>query len=116
MYSIIIILVKAFKYINCEDEHDFNRTSLHKAAQNGHKDVVELLISQGADVNATDMFGKMPIHFAAGEESKSSNLEIVKLLLEKGARLDKKDIYGNTPLDPSFILNPKLRKMLKRGL
>ena len=92
------MMADGFKYINCEDEHDFNRTALHKAAQNGHKDVVEYLVSHEADVNATDMFGKMPIHFAAGEESKSGNLEIVKLLLEKGARLDKKDIYGNTPL------------------
>ena len=91
------LMDNGFKSINCENEHDFNRTPLHKAAQNGHKNVVEYLISQGAEVNTTDKFGKTPLHFATGEESKDGELEIVKLLVETGAQIDKKDNFGMTP-------------------
>ena len=97
------LMDNGFKFINCENEHDFNRTPLHKAAQNGHKNVVEYLISQGAEVNTTDKFGKTPLHFATGEESKDGELEIVKLLVEKGARIDKKDSFGNTPMHIASI-------------
>jgi len=41
-------------------------TSLHHAAAEGHKEVVELLIANGADVNAKSVFGTpqvQAIHF-----------------------------------------------------
>ena len=60
------LIANGFKSINCEDEHDFNRTPLHKPAQNGLINVVKYLISLGAEVNATDVFGKTPLHYAAG--------------------------------------------------
>jgi ankyrin repeat protein len=41
-------------------------TPLHHAAGWGHKDIVELLIAEGADVNAKDDDGGTPLHEAAG--------------------------------------------------
>ena len=36
-------------------------TALHRAAQSGHQEIVELLIKQGADLNAIGM-GGTPLH------------------------------------------------------
>jgi hypothetical protein len=37
---------------------------LHRAAYHGHKEIVELLIAKGADVNAKDDDGKTPLNWA----------------------------------------------------
>ena len=42
-------------------------TPLHNAAFGGHKEVVELLIAKGADVNGKDDVGKTPLDTAIGE-------------------------------------------------
>ena len=62
----------------------------------GHKEVAELLIVKGADVNAKEEFdGWTPLHFVAGKGHK----EIARLLIAKGADVNAKDEGGNTPLD-----------------
>ena len=69
-------------------------TALHKAAAGGHKDVVQLLLSKGALVDAMDMRENTPLHLAAS----GGHTSIVELLLSKGASLEAKDTYGWTPL------------------
>jgi len=67
---------------------------LHRATWDGHKEVVELLISKGADVNAKDMYGKTPLHRACeGEKG------IAELLIDKGVDVNAEDNDGETPLD-----------------
>ena len=39
---------------------------LHTAAAWGHKEIVELLIAKGADVNATDMYRRTPLDMVIG--------------------------------------------------
>jgi cytohesin len=56
-------------------------TPLHCAARYGHKEVAELLIAQGADVNAKDARGRTPISLAINQGRK----EIAKLLLSRSA-------------------------------
>jgi ankyrin repeat protein len=55
-------------------------TPLHCAARYGHKEVAELLIAKGADINAKDTQGWTPIYLAMYQDRK----EIAKLLLSKG--------------------------------
>ena len=52
------------------------------ASSEGHKDIVELLISKGADVNVKTKDGKTPLLVALKKDQK----EIVELLISKGAK------------------------------
>lgn len=57
------------------------RTALHFAAAHGHRDMVGLLIGQGAQMNFQDSQGWTALHYAA----KHGYLEVVQLLVESGA-------------------------------
>ncbi len=46
-------------------KNNYGATPLHMAAQNGHRDVVELLLAKGAEVNAKDNYDWTPLHIAA---------------------------------------------------
>jgi ankyrin repeat protein len=71
-----------------------NKSSLLRAAENGHEAVVKLLLERGAELEAEDNKGRMSLSWAAenGHES------VVKLLLEKDAVLQDKTGYSRTPL------------------
>jgi ankyrin repeat protein len=72
-------------------------TALHYAAERGYKDVVELLISHGADVSARRTYpaGDTPLHGAARAEHEN----IVRLLVDNGADVNAKNNEGLTPAD-----------------
>ncbi len=70
-------------------------TPLGDAAFQGNLEVVELLIEQGADVNATNRDGNTPLIVAAF----MCRNEVVQFLLEKGAALDHRNDRGETALD-----------------
>ncbi len=58
-----------------------NWTLLHRASQNGHKDIVDFLISKGADLEARTALGMTPLYVAIYERKEVT----VKQLIEKGA-------------------------------
>jgi len=68
---------------------------LHVAAQEGHNQVIELLIDNGADVNSKDGDEGTPLHMAAANGHKG----IAELLIVKGADVNAKIVDGGTPLD-----------------
>jgi ankyrin repeat protein len=75
---------------------------LHAAADEGHKEIAELLITNGADVDGkynTNYNTKTPLHYAAGEGHK----EIIELLIANGADVDVKTPSQNTALDLAVI-------------
>ena len=85
-------------------------TPLNSAAGNGHKEIVELLISKGADVNAKNAVNK-PLHMAAERGHK----EIVELLIAEGADVNAKVIFGQTLLDTAIINNrSELANLLRK--
>jgi ankyrin repeat protein len=68
---------------------------LHFAANTGqHKEVAELLLAKGVDINAKADDGWTPLHLAA----RSGNKEVVELLIFKGADIGAKDSSGKTAL------------------
>ena len=73
---------------------------LHQAAYEDHKELTELLIAKGADVNAKADGGWTPLHQAAIEGHK----EVAELLIAKDADVDAKNVDGETPLDLAIEL------------
>jgi cytohesin len=70
------------------------RTPLFWAVGARQTDVVERLLSKGADINAKDDNGRTPLHEAA----LSGDKEFVEILIAKGADVNAKDYFGKTPL------------------
>ena len=91
-------------------KHDaFGMTPLEIAAIAGHKEIVELLIAEGAYVNAKDKKGRTPLHHAATVGRK----EIVELLIAKGADVNAKTEGGITPLDLAKR-HPEIADLLRK--
>ncbi|CAI7649704.1 unnamed protein product [Penicillium glandicola] len=74
-------------YLNC-------CTPLCIAAFLGCTETVKLLLDHGADPNATDPNGEMPLHLAVRDKDCVS----AELLIEKGACLESRDCHDQTPL------------------
>jgi ankyrin repeat protein len=121
------------------------RSSLHLAAMNGNTSIVNLLLSNGANIDLADKDGNTPLHLAINcrhedvtrillysrtndpldEFGKSSlhlavergDAEIVKLLLETTDLIDVKDSFGLTPLHAAVQLGFEniVRLILERG-
>lgn len=81
--------------INAQDINSGD-TALHLACQNGHKDIVKILIDNGADTTIQDARGKTVLHNAASAE----RFDIVPLLLQHDAPrlVNIQDKNGHTAL------------------
>ncbi|KAF7286668.1 myotrophin isoform X1 [Rhynchophorus ferrugineus] len=93
------------KSVDVNQEVD-GRPLILYAADYGQRDVIEYLISAGADVNSKDKHGITPILAAIWEGHKAC----VELLLQKGARKD-----GFAPDGKSYIEsaeNIEIRQLL----
>nr|XP_020037644.1 ankyrin repeat domain-containing protein 27 isoform X1 [Castor canadensis]XP_020037645.1 ankyrin repeat domain-containing protein 27 isoform X1 [Castor canadensis] len=73
---------------------DRGHTPLHVAALCGQASLIDLLVSKGAVVNATDYHGSTPLHLACQKGYQSVTL----LLLHHKASTDVQDNDGSTPL------------------
>ncbi|HIM23088.1 MAG TPA: ankyrin repeat domain-containing protein [Verrucomicrobia bacterium] len=80
-----------------EKDDLFGRTPLHHATIGGSKEIAELLVSKGADVNAKSdgALGWNALHYAA----RGGHKEIAELLIAEGADVNAKDDDGTAPLD-----------------
>lgn len=75
----------------------YNTTPLYGAAQNGSLELVKLLVSKGAKVNAVDKYFSRPLAKAV----QADNLEIAKFLLEHGA--DKTINHSDTEFQTAIF-------------
>ena len=74
--------------------HDPTSVLLHKVVGKNDLQEVKFLIKNGADVNATDKNGWVPLHIAAA----NGNLEILQLLIKQRAEVNAREERGRTPL------------------
>ncbi|KAJ6644845.1 Ankyrin repeat domain-containing protein 50, partial [Pseudolycoriella hygida] len=74
--------------VNLEDQN--GNTLLHLAAYKGESNIVEFLLSKGAEVNARNLQGRSPLISAALAE----HYNIVEFLLSKGASVNMNGIFN----------------------
>ncbi len=75
-------------------EKRYGSPPLHVAAEAGHADVVELLLTHGGALDAADNEGLTALHLAA----RRGHAEMVKLLLSEGPQVDTRDEVRQTAL------------------
>lgn len=81
---------------------DNETTPLRLAIVDREKDIVALLLEQGANVNAADSDGNTPLHIASASLVRGDNkqaAEIIKLLIKYGAQQTAKNKAGQMPLE-----------------
>ncbi len=75
-------------------------TLLHRAMLNGGDlTLATMLLSKGADVNATDSIGRTPLHTVCTDNTVSLKPDVVALLATSGADMNALDHAGESPLD-----------------
>ncbi len=87
-------LIKANPSLVFSQASGVGQTPLHWAAEFGHKDVAELLLTNKAEIEAKDYNGWTPLFQAVFGGQK----ELVELLVANHANVNVKDNYGRTPL------------------
>jgi len=88
-------------------------TPLHLAAFFGHRDLAELLLERGADVNARSRSARFarentPLHAAAANRQ----VAVAELLVARGADVNARDASGFTPLALAANSNSDLVMLL----
>lgn len=85
-------------------ERNRGETPLHRAAQSGNAQTVQLLLAHGAEANVRSLYnGQSPLHLAAA----SGNTAVVSLLLEHGAEVDARMTLALTPTDDvKYLFTP----------
>ncbi|EXB65070.1 26S proteasome non-ATPase regulatory subunit 10 [Morus notabilis] len=113
---------EASSVVNSADEEGW--APLHSAASIGNSEIVDILLSKGADVNLKNDGGRTALHYAASKgwlkiaeilishrakinlkdkASSTGNSELCELLIEEGADVDAVDKAGQTPLMNAVI-------------
>lgn len=78
--------------LNAYDRYSFKKPAL--SFYDIPLELMDWLITQGADINVKDEYDRTPLHYHA----QVNNVERVALLLERGADIEAQDKYKNTPL------------------
>ncbi|KEY70793.1 hypothetical protein S7711_03288 [Stachybotrys chartarum IBT 7711] len=94
---------------------NYGRTPLSWAVNQGHREMVELLLDHGARVNFKDRSMLTALHIAVTGQHR----DVVSVLLEHGARLEAKAEHGDTdtPLMRAILANSRemTQELLEHG-
>ena len=109
---------------------------LHMAANHGDTELIKFLMSQVADVNTKDQYGRTPLHEVAswnnemtgrdfvdwenGEARKIWDhtelaIELANLLISRGAKVNIKDNGGKTPLHRAICNLEMVKLLISKG-
>jgi ankyrin repeat protein len=96
-----VLIEKDLSLLNIKDEA--GNTPLHHAAMIGSVEMIESLLSEGADINAQNTQLNTPLYEAIQNRKENSSL----YLIEKGADVNKTNIHNQTPLHKAASVNQK---------
>ncbi|KAJ1431997.1 ankyrin repeat-containing domain protein [Ochromonadaceae sp. CCMP2298] len=74
-------------------------TALHIAVDGNYRQIASLLISNGADLNARDLFGRTPLHMV-------KSVGLLRLLLKYPVDVAAKSVKGLTPMGYYLSVTP----------
>ena len=98
----LLIFPKADINVQFDKNYSFRESSLMA-------EIVRLLISHGADLNALDITESTPLHMA----SFSWTPDVVRILIENGASVNAQNETHSTPLHRASLLgNPEIVRLL----
>jgi ankyrin repeat protein len=86
---------------NVDAFDDDRKTPLHRAAQTGDRETVEVLLQHGADVGAEDNCRWTPLHYAAQD----GHLTVARFLLQSKAAAQRQNPSCLTPLAVATMEN-----------
>lgn len=75
--------------------NNLGQTPLHLAAGTGSIQIVSVLLTYGANIEAIDRAGNRPVH----EATLGNHFEVVKFLVERRANPDAQNLGGDSPLN-----------------
>ena len=102
--NVVAFLLEKGANINDTEIRDtIDQTPIIVAAQGGCKDIVEMLLQAGANIEHRNDQGENALISAAQEGHK----EIVKMLLDAGANINQENADGETALDLAIRLKQK---------
>ena len=102
--NLIGVQTELDKGVDVNTKREDGSTPLHGAAEGGHGEIVELLITAGADLHATTVpmlggGGWIPLHSAARQGHRG----IVELLIEMGTDVNTRDSAGKSTLHDAVL-------------
>jgi ankyrin repeat protein len=89
-----------------QDKH--GRTALHEAVVQGHKDVVEILLQQNANVDMQDRNGRTALHEAVVQGHK----DVAEILLQRNADINLRDSDETTALQLAVLRDDEMALLL----
>lgn len=124
-YELVKLLLKAGFDQNISNYHgdsefidNSTRKAIHIAARRNYLQIFNLLLENGADINAKDNEGKTPLHLSL--ENDCQNYDIVDRLIEMNADVNISNNKGDLPLHVAISYNqfgnvsPKFPKILAK--
>ena len=106
--EVMQLLIDAGADINVKLSEN-NESLLHNAAMSGKVDAIDLVISNGADIEARDNFGRSPIFFSLYSREPAA----LAKMIEKGADVNVKNEDGATLVQVAARVEmPEMVKML----
>ena len=116
--NLIGVQAELGKGVDVNAKRENGSTPLHGAAEGGHEEIVELLITEGADLHATTISmmgggGWIPLHSAARQGHRG----IVELLIEAGTDVNTRDSVGKSTLHDAALVGHKgiVKLLIKKG-
>ncbi|KAJ3535269.1 hypothetical protein NM208_g7204 [Fusarium decemcellulare] len=93
-----------FKLVHIDSTDGYGKTALHCACEKGRIDLVETLVSQGADINAVSGTDQTPLMIVADSRTIQSRdrKRIIEALVNGNANREQKELWGELAIRKSL--------------